>query len=467
MLDDLIKRSNTAAFRGALWITLIALVTTGVALTVQYLQTTRLIAARVRVLLDDEVLNLAERYEAGGIVELGAFLQRQRQLPRLNHYFYVLADGDGRVLMGDLATWPAPVTQTGHAHFRMTVVGVSQRPETNWVDTATVSLDGRYRLLVGRVMEDRIQAHQQYLMAMFWSLLVTGIMGLVLGWWFSRRGLAFLDRVSASGKRFLRGHLEERIPVSPRCDEYDRLAETVNACFDEIEHVVRSLRAATDGLAHDLKTPLTRIRARLELAQMREAGHEELLEVVAESRQDLDALLRIIDDVLSLARAEATNAESFTDVNLTEIVEEVLELYEPVAAARNIRFETRLDAASTMGARSLIGQLAANLIDNAIKYSPDGEAIAVSVTSSPQGVQLCVADRGPGIPPGRREDVLSRFVRLDESRNKEGVGIGLSIVSAVVRVHRAKLQLMDNEPGLKALVLFPVPPDEPRAEKQT
>lgn len=458
MLADLAKRSNAAAFRGALWITLIALVTTGFALTVQYLQTTRLIAARVQLLLEDEVVSLVERYEAGGIVELGAFLQRQRQLPRLNNYFYVLADRDGRVLMGDLATWPRQVKQTGHSRFRMTVLTPARDAQTSWVETITVQLDERYRLLVGRVPEDRIQVRQQYFTAMFWSFLVTGVMGLMLGWWFSRRGLAFLQRVSEAGSRFLRGHLEERIPSSARGDEYDRLADTVNACFEEIEHVVRSLRAATDGMAHDLKTPLTRIRARLELAEMRHAGEAELREAVAASRHDLDALLRIIEEMLTLARAEATNADAFTELDLGDIAEEVLEVFEPVAAARGISFESNLEAAPIRGARSLVGQLVANLVDNAIKYSPDGGRVSISVATSASGVQLCLADSGPGIPPERRTDVLSRFVRLDESRSKEGVGLGLSIASAVARVHRARLELLDNEPrGLRALVTFPSP----------
>lgn len=453
-LVDLLKRSHALAFRGALWITLIALVTTGIALTVQYVQTTRLLAARVEALLNDEVLALSDRYEGGGVVELAGFLRRYQLRPRVDDQFYVLADLDGTIIVGDLPEWPREVQQTGFHRFRIAILTGGDTVQQRQAETRTVLLDGRYRLLVGRLAADRAEVRKQYIGAMLWSFLITAFLGLLLGWWFSRRGLAFLDKVSETGRRFLRGSLEERIPVSSRCDEYDRLAETVNACFDEIEHVVRSLRAATDGLAHDLKTPLTRMQARLELAEMRNAGEAELRQAVEASRHDLDALLRIIDDALTLARAEATTPESFTDLNLCEIVEEVLELYEPVAEARGISFEASLHSAHIKGARPLLGRLVANLVDNAIKYSPDGETISVSVSQDGGGAIISVGDRGPGIPADRREDVLARFVRLDESRSKEGVGMGLSIVNAVARVHRASLDLSDNEPGLQVVVRF-------------
>ena len=453
----MLRRSHAAAFRGALWITLIAIVTTGLALTVQYVQTTRLMAARVQALLEDEIMSLADRYEAGGVVELADVLQRYQQRPRVDDEFYVLAHADGTVIVGDLSAWPPGVQEPGAHRFRITIVTGSEALQQRWAETRTVLLDGRYRLLVGRLSADRAEVRKQYVSAMLWSFLITALMGLLLGWWFSRRGLAFLEKVSEAGARFLHGHLEERIPVSERGDEYDRLAETMNACFDEIEHVVRSLRAATDGMAHDLKTPLTRIRARLELAEMRNAGEAELREAVEASGRDLDALLRVIDGVLTLARAEATTAENFTEFDLCHLVQEVLDLYEPVAEARGIAFEAGLEAAPVRGARPLLGQLVANLIDNAVKYSPDGQPVSVIVGHDGTATQLRVSDRGPGIPANRREDVLSRFVRLDESRGKEGGGIGLSIVSAVARVHGASLKLSDNDPGLRATVTFPAP----------
>ncbi len=314
------RPSHAAAFRGALWITLIALVTTGIALTVQYVQTNRLLETQMRGLLDDEASSLLERYRVGGVLELAAFLRRQQELPRLNEYFYLLAAPDGAPLAGNLAAWPAEVDHTGFQRFATMVVAADGDVRPRQIETRAMLLDDRYRLLVGHFAEERTALRDRYLSALFWSLLVTGLLGLLFGWWYSRRALAFVEEVSAAGARFLAGNLAERVPLSERGDEYDRLAATINACFVEIEHVVRSLRAATDGMAHDLKTPLTRLGARLELAHMRETGVDELRQAIEESRGDLDALLRIIDEILSLARAEATTAASFVEVDLATIV---------------------------------------------------------------------------------------------------------------------------------------------------
>ncbi len=448
------RRSRAVAFRGALWITLIALLTTGIALSVQYAQTTRLLEAQMRDLLDDEASGLAERYQAGGILELTAFLQRQQQLARINEFFYLLAAPDGAALAGNLLAWPAEVDRTGFHRFAASVAAADGTVRRREVETRAVVLDGGYRLLVGQFVEERPALRRRYLSALFWSLLVTGALGLLLGWWYSRRGLAFVEKVSETGTRFLAGDLEERVPVSERGDEYDRLAATINACFVEIEHVVGNLRAATDGIAHDLKTPLTRISARLELARG-EGDAAILRRVMDESRNDLDELLGIIDETLALARAEATTSASFVPIDLATIALEVVELYEPVAEQRGIVFDLRLDAAPIHGAPALIGQMVANLIDNAVKFSPDSATISVMTHAAGGAAILEVADQGRGIPAERRSDVLSRFVRLDESRHLPGSGIGLSLVSAAARVHRAELRLSDNDPGLRIVVRFP------------
>lgn len=438
-----------------MWITLIALLTTGIALTVQYVQTTRLLETQMRELLEDEASGLVERYEAGGILELAAFLRRQQQLTRLNDFFYLLTGPDGVPLAGNLAAWPNEVDRTGFHRFKTLVVGADGRARSRWVETQTLLLDRRYPLLVGQFAEQRTVLRERYLAALFWSLLATGVLGLLLGWWYSRRALAFVDTVSRTGERFLSGKLTERVPVSRRGDEYDRLAATINACFREIERVVRSLRAATDGIAHDLKTPLTRINARLELAELKARSPQELRDAIEESRADLDGLLRIIEQILNLARTEATTAAAFVDLDLAAVVTDVVELYQPVAEDCGVALVCKLEPAPMRGAPALLSQLTANLIDNAIKYSAAGDQVFVEIASEAEGIRLAVVDSGPGIPAERREEVLSRFVRLDESRGKPGSGLGLSIASAAARVHRARLELSDNQPGLRVEVRFP------------
>ncbi|MBT2134604.1 HAMP domain-containing histidine kinase [Croceibacterium sp. LX-88] len=456
MVTEPRKPTHAAAFRGALWITLIALLTTSIALTVQYVQTSRYLDEKTQGLLDDETASLVERFEVGGPVELAAFLRRQQALSRLNEFFYLLAAPDGTPLVGNLTAWPGEVDQPGFKRFSTNVISADGTVHARTVMTRAVLLDGGYRLLVGQIAESGIALRDRYLVALFWSLVITGLLGLLLGWLLSRRALAFVEKVSTTGTRFLAGNLEERVPLSGHDDEYERLAETINACFVEIEHVVRSLRAATDGMAHDLKTPLTRISARLELAEMRGASAGELRQIIADSRNDLAGLLRIIEDMLNLARAEATTSVSFADVDLAAIAADAVELYQPVAEDKGVALELRSTPASVRGAPALLGQLVVNLIDNAVKYSPSGASVEVAIERQGDSAVLTVSDQGPGIPPDRRADVLSRFVRLDESRGMPGVGIGLSIVAAAARVHRAALDLQDNNPGLRVVVRFPL-----------
>jgi len=225
----------------------------------------------------------------------------------------------------------------------------------------------------------------------------------------------------------------------------------LNTSFTEIERLVDSLRTATDALAHDLKTPLTRIRSRIELS----ASSDDPTDVASDIRSDLDALLRTIDDTLRLARAETTMASEFTPVDFAAIVREAGELFEPVADDRGVALTVETVPAAICGVRSLLGQLVTNLLDNAIKYTPPGGRVIVRLARGHTGLWLTVADTGPGIAADQREQALARFVRLDPSRHAEGSGLGLSIAVTAARVHGGTLTLEDNAPGLKVVVSLP------------
>jgi signal transduction histidine kinase len=453
------RRLRSAAWRGALWITLIALLTTGLALTVQYVQTTRTAEARRRAEVDDEASGLVERYRAEGIDGVADAIQRQQVVPRIHEFFYLLTLPDGSPLAGNLSAWPAEISSTGFHSFVTAVANTRGVSGQSWVEARAVLLDGGFRLLVGDFADERATLRDRYLAALSWSLLATGALGLLLGWWYSRRGLAFVGLVADTGDRLLSGQWAERLPVSTRGDEYDRLAETLNRTFAEVERLVSSLRAATDGMAHDLKTPLTRIRARLELAEMAGGPPERLRAAAAETRHDLDALLGLIGDMLSLSRAEATPVSTFVCLSLDDIARETVELFAPFAEERGIALTADLVSVEVAGSRSLIGRLVANLVDNAIKHGGSGGAVRVAVERQQDGVVLRVVDTGPGIDPEDRDTVLGRFRRLDASRTTPGSGLGLSIVAAVARVHGARLSLHDNRPGLAVQVRFPLPED--------
>ncbi len=445
------RQPSTAALRGALWITLIALIATGIALTVQYVQTVRLLDARAQAGVDDEAAGLIERYQGEGPLAVAQAVSRAVDRPRVTEFIYLMTDATGRPIAGNLAAWPDEIERTGYRTFETRIATARGTVVERQVAARTVLLGNEYRLLVGSLSDDRRQLHDRYVSALIWSLLATGVIGLLFGFWYSRRGLAFLEAASAAGDRFRAGHLNERLPVTGRGDEYDRLAETLNHGFAEIERLVDTLRTATDALAHDLKTPLTRIRSRIELKSLRgeDGGINDDL------RTDLDALLRTIDDTLRLARAEATTASDLVPVDLAAIVREAGELFEPIAEDRGITLTVETAPCVVGGVRSLLGQLVTNLLDNALKYTPRGGMVAVSLVDGPDGPCLKVADTGPGIPVDHRTRVLARFVRLDSSRQTDGSGVGLSIVAAAARVHDAVLELGDNGPGLVATVVFP------------
>lgn len=447
---------RSAALRGAVWITLIALAATSLALTVQYVQTMRLLEERNRALVDDEAASLVSRYRSAGLPGVARAIRQEEGVPRLNEFFYLLATPGGRPLAGNLVEWPDEVDRPGYHRFETQVASTRAPLRERSVEARALILPGGYRVLVGHLSDERMVVRDRYISSLVWSLLATGILGLALGFWYSRRGLAFVQTASDAGDRFLRGKLDERLPVSARNDEYDRLARTLNTTFEEIERLIGSLRAATEGLAHDLRTPITRIRARLELAEMQRADAERLHSVMAESREDLDAILRLIEDILELARAEATAEVGFTSLRLDQIVGEAAELYEPLAEERGIRLQMQTAPAQLSGSRSLLARMVTNLLDNAIKYSPEGECVLISVTAE-DSIVLTVADNGPGVPADRRDEVLHRFARLDPSRSQPGSGIGLSIVAAAVRAHRAELELQDNKPGLRVVIRFPQP----------
>ncbi|WP_374293475.1 ATP-binding protein [Sphingomonas sp.] len=449
----------TAALRGALWITLIALVATSLALTVQYIQTIRLLETRVQAAVDDEAAGLVDRYNSDGPVAVVQAVMRAVDRPRLTDFVYLMTDADGTPIVGNLAEWPAGIHRAGYTSFDTRVQGARGTSIERRVSARALRL-GEYRLLVGSLSNDPGRLRGRYAAALFWSLLVTGLVGLLAGFWYSRRATRFLDAANRAGERFRAGQLGERMPVSARDDEYDRLAVTVNHSFAEVERLVASLRTATDALAHDLKTPLTRMRARLELAALQQDGAS----FADDLRHDLDALLRLIDDTLRLAHVEAAGASAFARVDLEAIVRETVELFDPVAQDCGVTLTAEGcgtgQAVVVDGLRPLLGQMVANLVDNAVKYTPPGGRITVALSAAVDGtVRLSVTDSGPGIPAGQRDHALGRFVRLDPSRSTPGGGLGLSIVAAVAHVHRARLQLDDADPGLIVRIDFPAPED--------
>jgi signal transduction histidine kinase len=379
---------------------------------------------------------------------------------------YLVADGEGRRLAGNLsAVSPDLWNSLGPVEF------VYRRPATDGVERRLAfanvfRLPSGYRLIVGRDIEDRRELARLVRSAMLWGLGVMALFGIGGGYWVSRKLLARIDALSDTTRTIMEGDLTGRLPVNGSGDELDRLSESLNLMLARIEQLMAGLREVSDNIAHDLKTPLNRLRNRVEAALREPYGEPVYREALERTIEEADSLIKTFNALLSIARIEAgAGGENRERLDVAALLCDVAELYEPVAEERGLVLKAEAKGPVFVRAdRQLLGQAIANLIDNAIKYGTaeaDGAAAGktpdVEVTATQRGdvVEIAVTDRGPGVPASDRERVLERFVRLEESRSEPGSGLGLSLVAAVARLHGGRLRLEDNAPGLRVVLALP------------
>jgi signal transduction histidine kinase len=377
---------------------------------------------------------------------------------------YLLLDGDGRRVAGTLNRWPPELPASGTAVFSYERTGDDALRSRRAIGVP-VALAGGARLLVARDLEQQ----RSYLSVVRW-LLVAGIATLVLaalltGILASRAALARIDEMTRTSERIMTGDLADRIPLAGTDDELDRLAIALNAMLDRIGRLMTGLKDVSDNIAHDLKTPLTRLRNGAEAALREEqsgGGYRAALETAIERA---DELIKTFDSMLLIVRLEAGAVEpSLETFSPTSLMGDVADLYEPLAEESGLKLITVTRGAPmhVRANRRLLGQALANLVDNAIKYGapePPVESpadIVISTDIGADGVTVFeVADRGRGIPAADRERALERFARLDASRSRPGTGIGLSLVAAVARLHGGAVTLADNRPGLRVRLSLP------------
>jgi signal transduction histidine kinase len=272
--------------------------------------------------------------------------------------------------------------------------------------------------------------------------------------------VARIDAINATSRGIMRSGLGERIPLRGTGDEWDGLAENLNSMLDRIEELVETNRQVSDNVAHDLRTPLTRMRGRLERACDQQLDLSQYRSLINDTISDLDEILTTFSSLLRISQIEARDrTAAFCNNNLSEIVREVVELFEPAAEEKAVRLQLSAEEKiSVVGDRDLLFDAISNLVDNAIKHGRgDRDEVMIAVTRSPDGPLLSISDRGPGIPRGERDHVLRRFYRLERSRNRPGNGLGLSLVAAVANLHDAHIVMADNSPGLRVELHFPIP----------
>jgi signal transduction histidine kinase len=318
-------------------------------------------------------------------------------------------------------------------------------------------------MLVGRDIGEREQFRHIIGQSLIWALVL--MIGLALVSWFfvSRRVLKRIDSVSATSRRIISGDLSGRLEITGTGDEFDRLAESLNDMLVRMEHLLYGLKDVSDNIAHDLKTPLTRLRNRVEGALAGSADSAKYRAALEATIEESDQLIKTFNALLMIARIEAGLPDgAMSRIDAAEVVRDVAELYEPVADENGVELAAEEpEGVSFTGSRELLGQALANLVDNAIKYrDTSGTApkprVTISANREGDAVVFRVADNGPGVPEADRERVLQRFVRLEKSRSQPGSGLGLSLAAAVVRLHHGAIELGDAAPGLVVTIRLPV-----------
>jgi signal transduction histidine kinase len=406
-------------------------------------------------LIKEDVRRFSEVFDRRGDAGLAAFIDERVSLQIAGERILLLTGPDFKPLAGNLAAWPAEVPAApGDYTIDMALGG--HRTQVGLVRAA---LPGGYNLLVGRDL-----AHYSPLENRFWfglGIALTVLIGVgLLGGWLARRAvLAGIDDVSRSVTNIVHGDLSHRLPVTARGGEFDTLALTINRMFDQIEQLVDGVRDVSNSIAHDLRTPLAELRSRLEEIVVTRPAEEEMIDEVAAAVEDVDRVIGIFNALLRLAEIDTgTRRSGFVAINPAELAAKAADFYRPAAELKGISLDFRGEAAEATiaGDPLLLSQAVFNLIDNAVKFTPSGGHIRVAAaTAEGQSVEISVGDDGPGIPNEELGRVTERFYRGDHSRGTTpGVGLGLTLVSAIASLHGGRLDLCDNHPGLKARMIF-------------
>jgi hypothetical protein len=453
---------RTATFRLAFAYLILFAISVLLLLGFIYWRTASFMAVQADETISAEVQGLIEQYKRRNVMGLITIIRERSNRPG-QRTLYLLSFGDAP-LAGNLAPWPPDATESAPGWINFSYArGVEDDKEVRPGRAAVTQLLGGFRLLVGRDMKEVNAIESTIRSTLLWSLAITGFFGVVGGMWISRNVMRRLEIINRTSREIMSGDLTRRIPMQGGRDELDELADNLNQMLEQIERLMMGMREVADNIAHDLRTPLNRLRNKLEGALIGHTSREEQLQALESAIAEADGLISTFNSLLLIAEAETgAHRDTLELVDLSEIIHDIADLYEPAAEDRGIMLRFVAPSRITVRAnRSLLARAVANLVENALKYTPKGGAVTVSTGIDPVSDRptFSVRDTGPGIPEADRERVLDRFVRLERARNTPGSGLGLSLVAAVARMHDATIELKDARPGLLATLIFPLVED--------
>ena len=418
-------------------------------LGVIYIATGAYMSNSLDAAVDSDITELEDSLQVGGNETLAQEIkERVRQAPR-GPMYYLFEDREGRVLAGNI-----PPFHGGEGRFDLKV------PRPNSPSAAVhahgVTLADYGYLMVGVDALPRREMQKLILRVFAWSSVITLVLAFTGGVLMSGGLLRRVETISRTARDIMAGDFSRRIPVRGTGDEFDHLVRSLNAMLERNEAAMESVRQVSNDIAHDLRTPLTRLRQRLELAQRRARSVEEWRRAAEACISDMDAILETFGGLLRIAQIESgMPTRRFTKVDLSELLRTVIEVYQPTAEEKGQSFAAHIGSGLTVwGDRGLLTQMIANVIENAIKHSPTGASIGLVTSKSPRAIAVAVNDSGPGIPTEERVRVFQRFYRLERSRSTPGSGLGLSLVEAIAALHQISIELIDNAPGLRVTLRF-------------
>ena len=455
----LAKTLTSSTFKLAL----IAIATFGVIVSALfsyvYLSTSSYVRSRSDRAVMTEYLSLQDAYARSGRNGLIALIQQRIADKSFADNVYLLVDPSFVPLGGNLKAWPSTVTaERGWTEFR----AGEPLPNANGRPLLRAMLETFPRgdhLLVGRDISELDSFSDQIRTAVISGVALIFVIAGVASILVTRRTVGRIEQINATSRAIMLSGLDQRIPLRGTHDEWDRVAENLNLMLDRIETLMGEIKQVSDNVAHDLRTPLTRMRGRLEKAYHGRRMAEDDQSLIGDTIADLDAVLRIFSSIMRIAQIETQARKGgFRTVNLVEIAGEVVELYDAAAEPDGTCLTVVGDREVLVtGDRDLIFDAIANLVDNAIKHGRAGGQVVVANENVDGKPVISIADDGPGIPADEYEHVFKRFYRLEQSRYTTGNGLGLSLVAAVARLHGARIEMLDNAPGLKFKLWFAAP----------
>jgi signal transduction histidine kinase len=369
---------------------------------------------------------------------------------------YLLVDSSSAPVAGNLKAWPAELEGSSGWGNVSVPEGSAGAADRRVLRATFDTLSDGSRLLVGKDLEGLDDFAKKINTALLWGISLIFVLAGVASVTVTRRTVGRIEAINATSRGIMQTGLGKRIPLRGTQDEWDDLAGNLNSMLDRIEALMGEVKQVTDNVAHDLRTPLARMRGRLEKAYSAQRDGDNDRALIGDTLADLDGVLRMFSSLTRISQIAANDrTDGFRAVNLSEVASQVVELFDAAAEDRAVQLNVVGDpCVPVTGDRDLLFDAVANLVDNAIKHGREAGRVTVEVTRSDAVAVISVADDGPGIPAGECPHVFKRFYRLEHSRRTPGNGLGLSLVAAVARLHGARIDMEDNMPGLKLRLSF-------------